>query len=288
MDQGHQKSSIDYKKKILVTGGTGFLGSYLLRFLLQEGYQNIWALHRPTSDFSWIADIKSRIHWIECDILDILGLEDALDGVVEIYHSAAFISFLRSERKKMLQINVEGTANLVDIALFKGVKRLLNVSSVAALGRSKPIETLNEKNQWERSPFNTYYGLSKYLAEQEAWRGFAEGLEVVVVNPSMILGSHYWDYGTANFFSMIDKGLKFYPMGGNGFVDVRDVVRLMHKLMESGISGERYIANQETLAYQELFQRIAHQLNTNAPRIKVNAFLRELALYPCRAPSQLS
>ncbi|MEO0341527.1 MAG: NAD-dependent epimerase/dehydratase family protein [Bacteroidota bacterium] len=273
MDEQQRPSN----KKILVTGGTGFLGSYLLRYLLQNGDCTIRAIYRDYEKVNLLfPDIKEQIEWIECDILDTVGMEDALTGIDLVYHSAALISFQRKDRKKMLEVNVQGTANIVDLALHTGVKKMLYVSSIAALGRTKPGQLIHEKNQWERSPYNTNYGLSKYLGEQEAWRGFAEGLEVVVVNPAMILGSQDWDKGLARFFKMIHEGFSFYPVGGNGLVDVRDVVEMMVLLMDSNINGERYIASSETLKYQDFFTLIASALSVKAPSRKISPFVQSI------------
>ncbi len=271
MDELKRPSS----KRILVTGGTGFLGSYLLRYLLQKGDATLRATYRDQNKVDLLfPDIKDQIEWIACDILDTVGMEDALKGIDEIYHSAAMISFQRKDRKKMLQTNVQGTANIVDIALQVGVKKLLYVSSIAALGRSKPGQKIDEKNQWERSPYNTNYGLSKYLGEQEAWRGFAEGLDLVVVNPAMIIGSEDWEKGLARFFKMIHDGFSFYPIGGNGMVDVRDVVEMMVILMDGDYSGERFIASANTLSYQDFFKQIAAALSIKAPNRMIRPFIQ--------------
>jgi nucleoside-diphosphate-sugar epimerase len=276
MDIPTETAAIDYKSPILVTGGTGLVGAYLLRWLIKEGYQNVRALYRPGADRSSTTAINEQINWVSGDVLDIISLEDATEGVQQIYHSAAMISFNQKDRKEMLQVNVEGTANIVNVALYNRVKRLLQVSSVAAIARIKPGQTLTENNQWERSPYNTQYGLSKYLSEQEVWRGFAEGLEVVVVNPSIILGVHRWNSGPARFFPMLDRGFSFYPAGGSGFVDVRDVVQFMVQLMESGQNGERYILNAKTLSYQSFFEKIAQSIEAKVPSRRIAPNLQQL------------
>ena len=274
---------------ILVTGGTGFVGSYLLRYLIQKGYSNIRAIYRPGCSMAAVADLpKDRIEWLPCDILDLVGLEMALEGVEKIYHAAAMVSFSARDRSEMLQTNVEGTSNVVNMALATGVRKMLQLSSVAALGRSKPGELINEDKTWERSPYNTNYGLSKFLSEQEAWRGYAEGLEVVVLNPSIILGAFDWDNGAARFFKMIHQGLRFYPQGGTGLVDVRDVVCLMEELMERPINGERFIANAETWTYQKLFTEIASLLDRPKPNIAFKPLLQTFAWRAAALQARLS
>lgn len=262
---------------VLVTGGTGMVGAYLLELLSQAGYRRIRAIYRPGTLPYISKETSQHIEWFECDLLDPLSLEEAMQDIAQVYHCAGLISFRKKDRKEMIQVNVEGTANLVNIALHQGVRKVLHVSSVAALGRTKPGQERNEKDHWERSPYNTFYGLSKYQGEQEAWRAQAEGLSLNVVNPSIILGAHDWDSGPGRFFPMIDDGFRFYPAGGTGLVDVRDVVRFMKLLMESDITGERFILNARTLSYQDFFQKIATALDVSAPSIRINTFFQQVA-----------
>jgi nucleoside-diphosphate-sugar epimerase len=262
---------------VLVTGGTGMVGAYLLELLDQAGYRCIRAIYRPGTQPHSSARIKHTIQWVECDLLDPLTLEKTIREVEQIYHCAGLISFRKKDRKEMLRVNVEGTANLMNIALHAGIKKVLHVSSVAALGRTKPGQERDEKDHWERSPYNTFYGLSKYQGEQEAWRAHAEGLNLNVVNPSIILGAHDWYSGPGRFFPMLDRSFPFYPVGGTGLVDVRDVVHFMVQLMESDINGERYILNAGTLSYQAFFQKIAQALQVPPPRFKISRLLQQIA-----------
>ncbi len=262
--------------KILVTGGTGFLGSYLLRYLVRQG-KKVRALKRPNSPMDLVQPIVSQVEWVEGDILDIGSLEDAMEGIEQVYHTAAVVSFDPREAEWMKKVNGEGTANVVNVALHKGVDKLLHVSSIAAIGRSKEKDTISENNKWERSKYNSQYAISKYQAEQEAWRGSVEGLKVVIINPSVILGSGFWDRGTGRFFEQIYKGLKFYTTGITGFVDVRDVARVMPMLMDSDIVQERFIISAENIGYQTLFGWLADSLQKPHPSIKVTPFLKETA-----------
>lgn len=224
-----------------------------------------------------VAPVRDRIQWIEGDLLDIVLLEDAIKGIDQVYHCAAAISFSPSDVDNMMEVNVTGTANIVNIALAQGIEKLVHVSSIATLGRTKAGETLNEKSIWQRGRYNTKYAVSKFLSEQEVWRGFAEGLPVGIVNPSIILGSGRWDEGALRFFPLVWKNFPFYGSGGSGFIDVRDVARFMIRLMESDIAGQRYVLNAANLSYQELLTKIARQLNRPAPYIRIPGFLRGLA-----------
>lgn len=259
-----------------MTGGTGFLGAYLLRDLLNQGYTNIRALKRSTSPMDLVEDFADRIQWIEGDILDIFVLEDNLEHVDQLYHCAALVSYDPRDVRKMFKINEVGTANVVNASLHQGVKKVVHVSSIAAVGRNKNLNRLTEKNQWERNEFNTNYAISKYKSEMEIWRGVAEGLNAVIVNPSIILGSGFWDRGPAGFFQKIWDGLRFYPPGATGFVDVRDVTDFMIRLMESDKNNERFILNATNDSYLNIFTNIAQSLDKSAPNILANRFMRGL------------
>jgi nucleoside-diphosphate-sugar epimerase len=177
----------------------------------------------------------------------------------------------------MMQINVAGTANMVNFALNFQVKQFIHVSSIAALGRSPERPHMDERSPWVNSEDNSRYAISKYLSEQEVWRGEAEGLRVAIVNPSIILGSGFWNEGSAKFFRQVYEGLKFSPTGRSGFVDVRDVAAFMILLMENDIAGERFILNAQNMASADLFEQIARALHKKPPFIKVTPLLAEVA-----------
>jgi dihydroflavonol-4-reductase len=262
---------------IFVTGGTGFLGAHLLRTLCAAGYTRIRALRRPSSRMDLINDLVDRIEWVEGDLLNGFLLEDALQGVDWVFHSAALISFQKRDWALMRQVNGEGTELLVNACLYNAVKKLVYVSSIAALGRNKPEQVVDEKSNWNNGPFNTGYGISKFLAEQEVWRASAEGLSVAVVNPSLILGPGPWHEGTGQFFQKIYQGLRFYPRGLASVVDVRDVARMCLQLMESEVEGERFLATAENLTYFDLFEKMANALQVPAPQVKIQPWMGELA-----------
>lgn len=258
---------------ILVTGATGLLGSYIARYLVKSGHQ-VRAIKRPTSDLSLLAEAKDAIDWVEGDVLDIVSLEDAFAGVTQVYHSAATISFKPSERDYMFKVNVEGTANVVNVALHTGVHKLLFVSSVAALGKGKPGILLDEEAEWEDSPYDSGYGFSKYLAEMEVWRAMLEGLHAVILSPSMILGAGKWSDSSLKIFSRTAAGLSFYPVGTNGFVDVRDAARAAIALMDSHHHNQRFIVNSENLKYKQVIDQIARELGLSQPTIPVKGLIK--------------
>ncbi|HMN89029.1 MAG TPA: NAD-dependent epimerase/dehydratase family protein [Saprospiraceae bacterium] len=264
-------------KQILVTGGTGFLGSYLLRYLLREGYTQVRALRRSNSRMDLVADIADQIAWVEGDLLDIFALEKAMQNVQQLYHCAAIVSFDPRDRNQMRQVNVEGTANVVNAALHAGIAKMVHVSSVAAIGRRKNTDIVTEQSRWERSNYNSEYAISKYLSENEVWRGMVEGLPVAVVNPSIIIGSGRWHEGPQQLFRLVWNNFPFYTTGVSGFVDVRDVARFMIQLMESNITNERYILNTENLRFQTVMNEIAAHLQRKPPRIRVTPLIQQIA-----------
>lgn len=270
-----------------VTGATGLVGSHLVARLLHQGAE-VKALRRPQSDLSLIKRVLARsfedagsafekIIWIEGELTDYYSLETALDEVDFVYHCAATVSFRPADQKNMQYNNIQGTANLVNAALHCGVKKFCHVSSVAALGRAEPGNPVSEKSSWKTSGNNSVYARSKYGAEREVWRGIAEGLKAVIVNPSIILGAGNWDDGSAAIFKTIADGMKFYTKGITGFVDVKDVVDVMLLLMKGDYAGERFIVSAADISYEELFKHISSGLNVKAPSIYAQPWMGALA-----------
>ncbi|MEL6866904.1 MAG: NAD-dependent epimerase/dehydratase family protein [Bacteroidota bacterium] len=268
------------QETIFITGATGFLGSYILRYLVKQGYNDIRALRRPDSPMNLVEPVKDKVEWITGDLLDHFLLEGAMQGVDKVYHAAALVSHERKDRDAMRRINAEGTATVVNAALYSGIKKFLHISSIAAIGRNRSRQHIDENNKWERSPFNSNYAISKYLAEQEVWRAGAEGLNIAILNPSIILGSGFWDRGTARLFRQLSAGMRFYPVGASAYVDVRDVARMAIQLMESDIEEERIIASAVNLSYRQLFSQIAPLLGKKPPSIRVNPRLAQVAAIP--------
>jgi dihydroflavonol-4-reductase len=266
-------SSLDLNanKKILVTGAAGLLGSELVKQLLETNYKVTAIYHSTTLNIT-----HPNFTALQCDILDTMGLEEIMKGITHVYHSAALVSFEPRDKYRLLKINVEGTANVVNACLEAGVQKLVHVSSVAALGRIRNGETVNEQMNWSEETSNSVYGKSKYLAELELWRGIGEGLKGLIVNPSIILGGNNWDNGSAALFKTTYDEFKWYSEGVTGFVDVRDVTRAMILLMNSEISGERFILSAENLSYKEIFFLIAKCFGKKPPPKKVSPFIAEL------------
>lgn len=268
---------------ILITGGTGIVGSRLIAELLKKGF-HIRALKRKNSDLSSVKHIlesekidASKLEWFEGDILDVSSLNDSMQGITYIFHCAALVSFLPSEKENMMRVNVVGTANIVNIAIENGVSGLCFVSSVAAIGRNQKQSVIDEEIEWQNDPHNSAYAVSKHLAEMEVWRGVAEGLQAAIVNPTIILGPGNWGMSSTSLFTRVWEGLPFYTKGVNGYVDVRDVVKVMIMCMEKKISGQRFILNAGHESYKTILDQIATSLGKKKPSIYVNPFLSEFA-----------
>jgi nucleoside-diphosphate-sugar epimerase len=224
-----------------------------------------------------VADIKGRIEWVEGDVLDVPFLEDVLEGMDWVFHCAAVISFNPKHVPKMMDVNVTGTGNIVNICLHRRVKKLIHASSIAAIGRPENSYHITETTKWGPSKINSQYAISKFKAEMEVWRGFAEGLWVGIVNPSVILGRGYWDKGSCQLFSRVRDGLAYRPMGATGFVDVLDVVRAMLRVAETAPNGERYVINGTNASYKDFFDAVAKELQVPPPSKDATPFLRGLA-----------
>lgn len=254
---------------IFVTGATGLVGTHLIQSLLAKG-KKVRALYRQAIPVFAGAE---QCEWVKGDILDPIGLTEALAGVDYVYHCAAIVSFAPGAAAKMLQSNVDGTANVVNACLVQKIKKLIFVSSVAALGRIRENEAINETMNWSPETSNSVYGQSKYLAELEVWRAMEEGLPMAIVNPVIILGAGDWNNGSSGIFKSAYNEFPWYTKGMSGFVDVLDVVEAMQLLMESAITGQRFVLSAENLPYQTIFNQIAKAFNKRPPYKKVTPFL---------------
>jgi len=253
---------------ILVTGGSGLVGSELISQLLALG-NKIKAIYNSTR----LTISHQNLIPVKCDILDTAALEEAMQGVTQLYHCAAMVSFSAKNKDQLLKINIEGTANVVNAALDAGVTKMVHVSSVSALGRIRENETVTEEMNWTEESSNSVYGKSKYLGEMEVWRGIGEGLQAVIVNPSLIFGSGDWNKGSSEIFRSVYNEFPWYTEGVTGVIDVKDVARAMILLMNSEINKQRFILNAENLSYKEVFTNIAKCFGKKPPHKKVTPFI---------------
>lgn len=265
----------------LITGGTGLVGSHLLLLLLEKG-ESVRAIYRTennknkTKTLFELYDkghLFSKIEWVQADINDTPSLEKAFENILYVYHCAAHVS-LSSSDHKMYKINIEGTANMVNLSIDFGVKKFCYVSSIAALGTPEnPNVIITEETEWNPNSNNTDYAITKHGGEMEVFRGSQEGLEVVVVNPGIILGPEFWNHGSARFFEKVKKGMLFYTQGKSGFVAVTDVVRFMYEVMKSEIKSERFILVAENLSLRDFLNKIADSVGAKHPQYYAKPWL---------------
>ncbi len=270
---------------ILVTGGTGLVGSHLIYQLLLKN-DTVKAIRQKSSDLKAVKkvfayytsnfeELFKKIIWVEAELNDIPALEISIKDVSFVYHCAAFVSFDPRDYIKMRKINIDGTTNIVNLCISHTIKKLCFVSSIATIEKNENSELIDESGSWNNSSDKSGYAITKYGAEKEVWRASQEGVDVVIVNPGVILGSGFWNKGTGDLFTKIHNGFKYYTEGITGFVDVKDVVEIMLKLMQSNIKNERFILVAENLSFKDLFFQIADSFNTKRPNIKVSPSLSE-------------
>lgn len=272
---------------ILVTGGTGLLGAHLLLRLVKNN-ESVRAIYRDENSFKLVKNCFSiyesnseelfqKIEWIKADITEVPQLNDAFENISEVYHCAAKISFDPSEFKTLKKVNIEGTANVVNLCLSHNISKLCYVSSIATTGSTLNNDIITEETHWNNEAKNSVYAITKYGAELEVWRGTQEGLSAVIVNPGVIIGPGFWDSGSGSLIAKVDNGLNYYTLGSTGYVGVEDVTQTMTQLMKSTIINERFILVSDNCTYQEFFNNIASQLGKQKPQKKASRFLLETA-----------
>jgi len=270
---------------VLVTGGTGLVGAHLLLKLMEKGI-SIRAIHRKKSNLKRVekvfgyytgeaSELFAKIEWFKADLNDIPALENAFKGITHVYHSAALISFDPNNYKKLQKVNIEGTANIVNLCISNNIKKLCYVSTIGAIGSSLGDAKADEQTDWTPQEANVY-GLAKHAAEMEVWRGSQEGLPVVMLNPGVIVGPGFWDSGSGALFGIAHKGHRFYPPGGTGFITVHDVIRFMIELMESQIKNERYIAVAENWTYHKILTEISTKFGLKPPTMRLKFWQLEI------------
>jgi len=251
---------------ILITGATGLVGTHLIQQLIKEG-KPVRALYRAA------VPAIAGVDWVKGDILDVPSLTEAMQGVTEVYHCAAIVSFSPKTKQQLFKTNIEGTANVVNACIDAGVQKLCFVSSVAALGRIREDKPIDETMNWTEETSNSNYGKSKYLAEMEVWRGIAEGLKAVIVNPVIILGSGDWNKGSSEIFKSAYNEFPWYTDGSSGFVDVQDVVKAMRQLMDNNVFAQRFIISGDNWPYRKVFTTIAEKFNKKPPHKRVTPLI---------------
>jgi dihydroflavonol-4-reductase len=271
---------------ILITGATGLIGSHLLFQLVSSG-ERVRILVRDRGRLAGIRRVftyygsdwgqySKQIEVVEGNLLNPTSIEEALQGIGQVYHCAAIVSFDPKDREMVIEHNRQATAGLVDGCLAAGVKKLLHVSSTSAIGKSPDTVPITEACEWQYDRWKSGYSVSKHESEREAWRGEAEGMQVAIVNPAMVLGPGNWGESSTSLIKKSYEGLLFYTEGVNAYVDVRDVAEVMIRLMHSDISGERFILAADNISFRAFFTKLAGALGVKSPRFNARKWMAEL------------
>ncbi len=268
---------VNKSDKILITGATGFIGSYITRKLIQSGYSSLYGLCRKTSNFDLLDHMEDQVQWHVGDLLDIHALEEIVQKVDHVIHAAAVVSFDSNVKDVMELTNVEGTTNLVNVALDAKIKKFVHLSSIAALGKSRPEDRIQENSPWVHSKYNSVYAKSKKESEIQVWRGQAEGLQVTVLNPSVVLGAGKWSNSSVRIFGNMDRKQKFYPLGSNGFVDVRDVAIAVEKVLQENHIGKKYLLNAEHWSYKDFMDKVSKIYGVHTPKFPISKAIIPIA-----------
>lgn len=264
---------------IFLTGASGLVGNFICRKLIQEG-QQVRALKRASSDLSGLQDVAAQVEWVEGDLLDILSLQEAMEGCQAVIHCAGMVSYHKKDARQLFQVNAEGTTNMVNAALRQKVKRFVHMSSVAAIGRSARLHKIDENFDWADADEHTAYGQSKQQAEIEVFRAGVEGMEVVVLNPALVLGPGPWDQSSMQVFKYVYDESPFYTEGFMNYIDARDLANITFAALQGELkSGERYIVSAGALSYKQFFDLAAAAMEKKAPSIRVNSYLLKTAYY---------
>lgn len=266
------------KPRILVTGGTGLLGSYLLRQFKSLGYENLTATYQNPSPVIQ-ADLENGIEWKRLRLPDIPDAMECVAGHDWVVHNAGLISYKKEDKYRLLEVNQKGTAHIVNACLAHGVRHLVYIGSIGAIGKETAVATLRETDPWIENKYTTSYGLSKYLGELEAWRGAAEGLNVSVILPAVILGAGDWKRSSLQLIDRVAHKIPFYPGGQTGYVDVRDVAKFTSIVLEKGLVGERWILSEGNYTYGDIFRMIAGALKLNRKFREAPSWMAKLVLF---------
>ena len=269
-----------------ITGANGFLGVHIIHHLLLQGHK-VKAIIRPSAsleEFSLITstyELKKinaeRLSWHECELYDILGLQEIINGCDYVMHLAGMISYLQKDLDTMMEVNETYTANIVNVALASGVSKLLYCSSIAAISKNKNGDPITEDTDWDKEISHSNYGLTKHLGECEVWRGQEEGLDTVVINPGIILGYANWDKGSNKLFKNAATSFPFYSEGITGWVGVQDVAQIAEQLCLSNIKKERYIIVSQNRSFKEMAFAMAESFGTKKPRTQIKGLLYNIA-----------
>jgi nucleoside-diphosphate-sugar epimerase len=249
---------------ILVTGASGLVGLHLIKQLSEEDIP-IRALYHSSIPKFIDGTLAKNIEWFQCDVLDIISLENAFSSITHVYHCAAMVSYDKRLHEKMKEVNIEGTANVVNFSIEKNIQKLIHVSSIAAIGKEEDGSVITEKTEWVKDGNTSAYSESKFFGEMEVFRGIGEGLNAVILNPAIILGEGNWERSSSNLFKIVHDEFPYFTNGVTAWVDVKDVVNAMILLMKSEVNNQRFILSTGNFSFKDIFTMMAQSMNKKPP-----------------------
>ncbi len=271
---GTERTFMAANGKILVTGATGFIGSVLTRQLVAEE-TDVRIFRRKDSSLDLLENAAGEVEHAVGDLTHARSLYEAMTDIDRVYHVAGMVSFDRRDREALRRVNADGTANVVNAALEANVDRVVHTSSIAALGRPVAADTtIDETTEWRDGGHRSAYARSKRRAELEVHRGIAEGLDAVIVNPSLVFGVGGPGTNTRRIVDAIrQEWLPAVPAGGTNVVDVMDVVAGQRRAMACGESGRRYLLAGDNLPWDRVAKILAEAFHVEPPSYTAPSFL---------------
>lgn len=242
-------------KNALVTGGCGFLGSWIVRQLCADGV-SVRVLALPGENRENIEDLSVEV--VEGDVCDRTSAEAAVDGMDSVFHTAAIYSDWAPDPTRMYDVNMRGTFNMLEASRRAGVERVIYTASIVSLGRSGAETPGDESTPYEAWEIDFPYSRSKFFSRELA-EYFADwGLDVRVVCPGVVFGPG--DVRPTPSGMLIVNSMQgapaLYFKGGCSYVDVRDAARVHVLAATKGKAGERYVASAHNLSNKELTETI--------------------------------
>jgi dihydroflavonol-4-reductase len=264
--------------KVLVTGATGFIGGNLARELTKQGYR-VSALVRKGANLKYLKDLD--IDFQEGDLRDKPSLERAMEDCEALFHVAAIYTFWAKDPRLIYETNVQGTANILSVAMSKGVKKVVYTSSESVVGIDARCSLGNENMKSDLSHIPSDYKKSKFMAEDLVFKMYGQGLPVVVVNPTTPIGPYdIKPTPTGKIVTQyLNHGMVACVNTGLNVVDVEDVARGHILALEKGRTGERYLLGNKNLTLREIMGILENLTGIRAPRINIPIMLALCAGY---------
>ena len=277
----------DQQHTVFMTGATGLVGSYLARLLVKNGY-HVRALVRKDADRSLLAEAREKVEYFIGGVGDLDIIEEGMKGADIVVHAAGKVTFDPRKKKELTQVNQQATRTMVNAALDAGTGHFLHVSSIAAIGRSLDLGVITENTPWQENPMNSIYARSKFAAEREVWRAHAEGLQMSIINPALVMGAGFWQRSSLKLLMRVYKGLPFLPLGSAAFVDVRDLAKVMALIIKNGPTNERLITAPYNMKWSEVIPRLAEMMGKRAPTRELPVILEKVAPYLLRLQASIT